>query len=789
MERCTAKQTLVYVFVLLLLFIVFPTALTIKSNPYQTLGVKRTSTIQDIKRAYKHSVKEWHPDKNKDPGAEQKFIEINEAYALLSDPERRREYDLHGITEDAPHMRQKPDYSQYRRFDPFDSLFGNDPFQFNFNFNEGSIFHKYTITHRAYESAILGKSMRQPYLILFYSDWCLPCMQLEPLWKRIVEEIEPIGMGVATVHAEHEKLLTKKLGVSGLPYLVMVMDGRVMHYREPQINVNKVVEFTKRKFPFRTVVTINENTVEAFLNSWGSDNKVRVLFFGRQENIRLRYYLVAFHHRDRVVAGYVWLGAPQTESIRNRYGVSLTSESLLVFNENLDTPIASLSMADIPTPTMHDVINANKFLILPRLSSQSMFDQLCPPEASRSRKRLCVVLVTRNWVEHETYRDAMREYIQNFAPKTDRVHFAYIYQEKQTNFLHALSQSGSSPETPTLHVVIIWRIDLKNLKYEWLKSDWNIEADKINSTQEILRSTLHRLLHSNEVLTYDAVIQELVDEHAQSIFMRILMKMFLLAEFLQENLSREEALPVISILCTIAFIAGGGYVMSYLVKLEEESVRQRLEKEGKPYPFNQFNGSTEGGFCRTASIPVQLRVHELKGETYNALIRLLKPGCRTIVLLVDGDSKTKLLPKFQKVVNPYRKNKTLMFSFLMLEKHLEWYKRLLIQTLPEPRELNVNPKNCIGTVLSLNGLRRYFCMYHAKHNETYRGGQDSQGGFMGLEDSSDSEPDLEAGAQTDANAPSVIPVDNLLDGLPNWLDRLFEGTTQRYYIQFWPMMK
>ena len=53
---------------------------------------------------------------------------------------------------------------------------------------------------------------------------------------------------------------------------------------------------------------------------------------------------------------------------------------------------------------------------------------------------------------------------------------------------------------------------------------------------------------------------------------------------------------------------------------------------------------------------------------------------------------------------------------------LPWYKRILNLTLPEPRDININPKNCIGTVLSLNGHRRYFCMYHAKHPEGSRNG-------------------------------------------------------------------
>ena len=63
------------------------------------------------------------------------------------------------------------------------------------------------------------------------------------------------------------------------------------------------------------------------------------------------------------------------------------------------------------------------------------------------------------------------------------------------------------------------------------------------------------------------------------------------------------------------------------------------------------------------------------------------------------------------------RNKTLMFAFLMLEKNLDWYKKILEQALDKQKELNLNPKNCIGTVLSLNGFRKYFCVFHAKHTE------------------------------------------------------------------------
>lgn len=51
----------------------------------------------------------------------------------------------------------------------------------------------------------------------------------------------------------------------------------------------------------------------------------------------------------------------------------------------------------------------------------------------------------------------------------------------------------------------------------------------------------------------------------------------------------------------------------------------------------------------------ELKLHEMRAENYNGLVRLLKPGCRTIILLVDMQSRTTLLPSFHKTVWPYRK--------------------------------------------------------------------------------------------------------------------------------------
>ena len=85
-------------------------------NLYNILQVDRFASKEEIKKAYRKLALQWHPDKNKSPEAHDKFIEINEAYLILSDEEARVkynfEYDLYFST--STKIKEEPVFDEYQ---------------------------------------------------------------------------------------------------------------------------------------------------------------------------------------------------------------------------------------------------------------------------------------------------------------------------------------------------------------------------------------------------------------------------------------------------------------------------------------------------------------------------------------------------------------------------------------------------------------------------------------------------------------------------------------------------
>ncbi len=86
-------------------------------NYYQVLGVNRNATAEEIRKAFRKLAFKYHPDRNHEVGAEEKFKEANKAYEVLSNPEKRAVYDAQQVSyAQATYKPYRPAQSDQRGF-------------------------------------------------------------------------------------------------------------------------------------------------------------------------------------------------------------------------------------------------------------------------------------------------------------------------------------------------------------------------------------------------------------------------------------------------------------------------------------------------------------------------------------------------------------------------------------------------------------------------------------------------------------------------------------------------
>jgi curved DNA-binding protein len=119
----------------------------IKQDYYKTLGVTKTATDDEIKKSYRSLAMKFHPDRNNEPGAEDRFKEIKEAYEVLSEPNTRRQYDQFGHDS---HTRQ----NQHHNMHTWTFTQGAAP-------NINNMFHSTFGNHPAFAEGIFGAQKPQ----------------------------------------------------------------------------------------------------------------------------------------------------------------------------------------------------------------------------------------------------------------------------------------------------------------------------------------------------------------------------------------------------------------------------------------------------------------------------------------------------------------------------------------------------------------------------------------------------------------------------------------------------
>ncbi|XP_056447134.1 dnaJ homolog subfamily C member 16 [Gadus chalcogrammus] len=760
-----------------------------EADPYKILGVTRSASQAEIKKVYKRLAKEWHPDKNKSPEAEDMFIKITKSYEILSSEEKRSTYDRYGQTDDT-----QP-YGQYRHrhshFD-FDEAFFNFPFNKNSrDFADG----KYALHFDQYVNNVVPGSFKRPYLVKITSDWCFSCIHIEPVWKEVVQEMETLGVGIGVVDVGYERRLANYLGAHRTPSILGVINGKVtfFHYA---VAKELLKQFVEDLLPQRLVEKVTDKNQLEFLNSWQEINKPHVLLFDQVPAVPLLFKLTAFAYKDYLQFGYVDQGISDTADLLKQFNINTYAPTMLVFKENIDKPADIIQAKGMKKQIIDEFMSNNKFLLVPRLVNQKLFDELCPVKQFHRRRKYCVLLLTS---DEESFSPGNQAFLSFASTNTREVlRFAYVYQRHQQPLCDVLTQSK---ETPWFSQVVI--LERRNAAGKTLYKPvtaWNGSEED----QQALVDELERLHKDPSILNYDATLPELNNEFASMFIIRWVYSSYdYLTEVVDDILHNNwrEMMPLVSLIFSALFILFGTVVIQAFSDSSEDKQTKPKGKDG----LKAENGSPGG-----ASRPPKksfVEVTELTDITYTSNLVRLRPGHMNVVLVLTHASKNILLSKFAKEVYSFTGSVTLHFSFLNMDKHSEWMHSLLEYAQDALRhdahddhQAANRRADYTGYVMALNGHKKYLCLFRpvytgedpdAKSSEDESGAGTGTGG--GATASSRSRP----GSRDDHPPPpprksyrsrsvSTLQIHHKLDRLGLWMERLMEGTLPRYYVPAWP---
>ncbi|KAK0132870.1 DnaJ subfamily C member 16 [Merluccius polli] len=499
-DRMSLPHAVVVVLLLLLAGSLYAAA---EVDPYKILGVTRSASQAEIKKVYKRLAKEWHPDKNKSPEAEDMFIKITKSYEILSNEEKRSTYDRYGQTDDTQPYGHHGQYRhRHGNFD-FDEAFFNFPFNKNSrDFADG----KYALHFDQYVNDVVPGSFKRPYLIKITSDWCFSCIHIEPVWKEVVQEMETLGVGIGVVDVGYERRLANHLGAHRTPSILGVINGKVtfFHYA---VAKELLKQFVEDLLPQRLVEKVTDKNELEFLNSWHEINKPHVLLFDQVPAVPLLFKLTAFAYKDYLHFGYVDQGISDTANLLKQFNINTYAPTMLVFKENIDKPADIIQAKGMKKQIIDEFVSNNKFLLVPRLVNQKLFDELCPVKQFHRRRKYCVLLMTS---DEESFSPGNQAFLSFASTNTKEVlRFAYVYQRLQQPLCDALMQSKES--TPWFSQVVI--LERRNAAGKTLYKPvtaWNGSEED----QQALVDELERLRKDPSILNYDATLPELNNEFA-----------------------------------------------------------------------------------------------------------------------------------------------------------------------------------------------------------------------------------------------------------------------------------
>ncbi|EDV23884.1 uncharacterized protein TRIADDRAFT_57550 [Trichoplax adhaerens] len=405
---------------------------------------------------------ERHPDKNEDPHAQNKFIEIKNAYEILSDKEKRAEFDRFGYVRDdgsARHERgQRNPFHQFAMNDDIFSFMFQDGFD---NTEEDHIID--TVNMYQFKTEILPNSNFKPYVLEIFSNFCLKCLMIQSTWVNIAKELESIGLGTGQVNSDRDYALIQYLGVTGLPSVYVVMEEEIFKYTG-ELSKKMLRNFIHDLLPTHLIEKVTDETNSTFFEQI---NRPKLLLFSSRPNPSLKLSLLAMEFQNYVKFGMASLGS-ENNKLREQ------------FNAHPSDPTAFLF------------------------------------------KRKSTYTIQNFTVDKETMK-RVEEIMTDDNVNIDNVRMAYASVKLQGAFFNSFDMkklSKSTDECTSVYhdkVLFLKRLEDDEAIYDWYEDGWCVSS---SSTRDLIMKARAYATSKNK-MTSKTILSKLVDENAPGIFGRM----------------------------------------------------------------------------------------------------------------------------------------------------------------------------------------------------------------------------------------------------------------------------
>ncbi|XP_016356066.1 dnaJ homolog subfamily C member 16-like [Sinocyclocheilus anshuiensis] len=504
--------------------------------------------------------------------------------------------------------------------------------------------------------------------------------------------------------------------------------------------------------------------------------------FDVASNIPFLYKLTAFAYKDYVRFGYVDMGLTETSKVVQRFSINTYAPTMLLFKENTDKPADVMQARGMKKQIIDEFVSNNRFLLVPRLVNQKLFDELCPVKQFHRRRKYCVLLVTGEGEQFVSVNEAFFDFASSNTKEVLR--FAYVYQRQQQPLCDTLLKKEDT--TPPQVILLERRSATGRVLYRTVTGGWNGSDDD----KHRLHEQLEILQRDPSHLTHDAMLPELNNEFASMFLIHWINTAYdYLAQFYFDLLysNWREMMPVLSLIFSALFILFGTVIIQAFSDAgEDKPAKQKATDPPK-------TAESSPGQESTSSRPPKknfVEVTELTDITYMSNLVRLKPGHINVVLILTDASKQVLLRKFAKEVYSFSGSQTLHYSFLNVDKHSQWMDSLMESApdarpsdcLDEEEDSTSNKSDYTGHVLALNGHKKYFCIFRPVFT-----GEEAECSRWSDEDAATAGPSKATRSRSSSRQKATtLEIHHKLDRLSLWMERLMEGTLPRHYVLAWP---